>query len=479
MLPAICPPLGRTSRFVSANGLSPIRPPATVFSKTRSSSASGGRGDRRAENSPRPTCPDELESSSEPIQCDSIRTCESPSRRGGGNSKRASRKSSMTTCLLGSANTDPQFVEQGVEHVHRSGDEILGKVLDEEVTVGQEVLEARHVAPKVELTVAEQGLAQVEHESVLGVDVLDVAAHRVRAETVEHAVEKARAVVERVQVADEVDRVEVDSDGRLVDGVEDLANSLGRVQRGQDVALERDPEAEALRSGGGLLEASHEAGLRVARVVLAVRPVATARIATSAATGHTVRSELGGDFERGAQPTDFAYSHRVVRVHEVRRPAPRLRDADAVRGQNLSRVPTFPTVEIRRLASLAVSEVGEDAGEAQLGELRGQPLVDEVEIVGHRTLGDADAHPSALFRSSRRRPAEHHSSAVHEVDLARHVGGLVAGEVDRRRCEILWLAHSTKRDPVEHELLRLRVVEALASHVAEDVARRQAVDADS
>src|SRR3954464_11570149 len=110
----------------------------------------------------------------------------------------------------------------------------------------------------------------MEHQSILGVDVLDVTADGVLAEALEHAVEEPRAVVERVQIGDEVDRIEVDSDGGGIDCVEDPANRLGRLQRGEDVALERDPDAEALSGGGSLLEASNQACLRIGPVVRAV-----------------------------------------------------------------------------------------------------------------------------------------------------------------------------------------------------------------
>ena len=121
--------------------------------------------------------PRRAESSSDPIQCDATRICESPSTRGGGSSKRMRRKLSITPCSL-LADTDPQLVEQTVKHVLRPWNKFFGKVLDEEVPVGQELLKALHVAPQIELAVTEQGLAQMENESILGIDVLDVTAGR-------------------------------------------------------------------------------------------------------------------------------------------------------------------------------------------------------------------------------------------------------------------------------------------------------------
>ena len=101
---------------------------------------------------------------------------------------------------------------EAVERRLRLGDELLGQVLDDQVPVGQRLLEPLQVGRDREAAVADHRLAQVDDEPLFGVDVLHVAAHRDVGERAENAVEQCIRVEQRPQVPDEVDGVEVDAD---------------------------------------------------------------------------------------------------------------------------------------------------------------------------------------------------------------------------------------------------------------------------
>src|SRR3954447_11492776 len=101
--------------------------------------------------------------------------------------------------------TDSEVCEEPVERLFRPRDQLLRQVLDEEIAVGQKLLEALEVTAEVELAVSEQRLAQVEHEATLCVDVLDVAADGVVSEDVEDTIDERRRLPQRRNVPDEVD----------------------------------------------------------------------------------------------------------------------------------------------------------------------------------------------------------------------------------------------------------------------------------
>ena len=139
------------------------------------------------------------------------------------------------------------------------GDAVVRQVLDEDVDVRLHRLQALEDELLIEGAFAELALLNVQHQVVLKAAVLDVDGGDGGAEQLKEALNGRARVVDGGDAANEIDGVEVELKGGRADGVEHGAHALGRVERGEHVAFQREDKTFGFGHGGDLLKAGDEA----------------------------------------------------------------------------------------------------------------------------------------------------------------------------------------------------------------------------
>jgi len=136
-----------------------------------------------------------------------------------------------------------------------AGHTVGRQVLDEDVPARTAALEAREEGGQVEQPLARGALRDVEYQPLLHAYVLQVGADGSVPQLGEEAIDQPASVVGVGERPDEVHRVRVVPERVGADGVENLANAGRRVERREDVTLEREDDPLTLGDRRRLLQA--------------------------------------------------------------------------------------------------------------------------------------------------------------------------------------------------------------------------------
>ena len=179
-----------------------------------------------------------------------------------------------------------------------------------------------------------------------------------------------------------------------VDRVEDLPHVLGRVERRQQMALERHRHACVLGVPRELAQARDQPLARLRQVVLSRGAVVEGRMQRSAAAEDHLRAEGPRRAHELGERGDALGAHRGVGAHQVRAQPRALRDADARVGEHAaSSRPRDPASEPARHV-----EVGGDPRDAERGDLLRERGGQLIRIGGDQALRKSEMKHRRMVR---------------------------------------------------------------------------------